>query len=77
MAINNISQISNTLKSYDVDNWSKTIELGNKIDFRGDFSELNESQGTKSFGDFLADSISKVNSLQQDANLSTQKLASG
>lgn len=77
MAINNVSQMASTLKNYNVDNWSKSIELGNKFDYRGDFPELNETGNSKSFGDFLADSISKVNKLQIDADVATQKLASG
>lgn len=77
MAINNIAQMSNTLKSYDVNNWSKSIELGNKVDFRGDFPGVNEGSKTESFGDFLATSISKVNNLQQHADVAMQKLASG
>ncbi len=78
MAINNISQMSNTLKSYGVNNWSKSIELNNKMDFRGEFPELTESSSSpKSFGDFLTDSIAKVNHIQQDANVAMQRLASG
>lgn len=77
MAINSFSQMSNTLKNYDVKNWSKSIELGNKMDFKGDFPELNEAKSTKSFGDFLSDSVAKVNGLQQDADVAMQKLASG
>lgn len=77
MAINNIYQTSSMLKNYGVDNWSKTIELGSKIDYKGDFPELEETNDSKSFGDFLADSISQVNNLQQDANVAMQRLASG
>ena len=77
MAINSFSQMSNTFKNYDVKKWSKSIELGDKIDFKQEAPELQESKGTKSFGDFLADSIGKVNGLQQDANVAMQKLASG
>ena len=78
MAINNIAQMSSTLSNYGVNNWSKSVELGSKMDFKGDFPELQESSGSsKSFGDFLADSISKVNNLQQDADVAMQRLASG
>jgi flagellar hook-basal body complex protein FliE len=79
MAINSIGQMTNTLKSYDVKNWSKSIELGNKVDFKGkgEFPEMGETKGTKSFGEFLSDSISKVNGLQQDANVAMERLASG
>ena len=65
------------IKNYDVKNWSKSIELGNQIDFKNEFPELEESQSSKGFGEFLADSVAKVNGLQQDANVAMQKLASG
>lgn len=77
MAINTVSQLSNTLKSYDVNNWTRSIELGNKIDFRNDLSEIKETTNSKSFGEFLSDSIAKVNGLQNDANVAMQRLASG
>jgi flagellar hook-basal body complex protein FliE len=79
MAINNISQMTNTFQNYDVKNWSKSIELGSKIDYRNEFPDLNgpESVNTQTFGDFLAQSIAKVNNLQQDADTAMQKLASG
>ncbi len=78
MAINTVGQMSQTLKGYNVDNWSKSIELGNKMDFRGEFPELSEgSESSMSFGEFLTSSIAKVNGLQQDANVAMEKLASG
>ncbi len=77
MAINNITQMNSTLKNYGVDNWSKTIELNNKMDFRGSMPDVNEGSSTQSFGDFLASSIAKVNGLQQDADTAMQRLASG
>ncbi len=78
MAINNIGQMSQSFKNYETSNWSKSIELGNNFNHKSEFPELNESSGSNaSFGDFLATSIAKVNDLQQDANVSMQKLASG
>jgi flagellar hook-basal body complex protein FliE len=77
MAINNIMQMSNTLQGHKAKDWSKSIELNNKMDFRADFPQINEGSSTQSFGDFLATSISKVNGLQQDADVAMQKLASG
>lgn len=78
MAINSISQMNRALKSYDMENWSKNIELKEGFDFRSDFPELGEtSKSNKSFGDFLADSIGKVNQLQQNANVAMEKVASG
>lgn len=78
MAIQSFSQMQNTFKNYNTQNWSKTVELGNKFDYKqAQIPELNNAEGAKSFGEFLADSISKVNALQQDANVSMQRLASG
>ena len=78
MAINTVAQMNQTLKGYDVNNWTKNIESRDGFDFRGEFSELSEtSHSGKSFGDFLADSIANVNKLQQDANFAMERVASG
>ena len=79
MAIQSFSQMQNTFKNYATDNWSKSVEFGKKMDFTkgGEIQGLAEGGEAKSFGEFLADSISKVNGLQQDANVSMQRLASG
>lgn len=74
--IKNFSQIQNTLKNYDVNNWSKSVEVGNRIDARDNFP-AESTKDTKTFGDFLLDSISEVNSLQNQADNAVQKLASG
>ncbi|MBD66419.1 MAG: flagellar hook-basal body complex protein FliE [Halobacteriovoraceae bacterium] len=78
MAIQNFSQIQNTFKNYNVDNWAKSVEIGKQFDFRNaEMPGMGEAGESKSFGDFLAESISKVNGLQQDANTAMQRLASG
>lgn len=79
MAINNIGQMQNTLKNYKVDNWSKSVELGKSLDFKtSEMPGINQTEGTgKSFGEFLADSIGKVNGLQQEADVAMQRVASG
>lgn len=79
MAINNIGQMQNTLKNYNADSWSKSVELGKSLDFKtSKLPSLNETEGSgKSFGEFLADSIGKVNTLQQEANVAMQRAASG
>ena len=79
MAIQTFGQMQNTFKNYGVENWSKSIEFGKKLDLKShSMPNLDEASGSgKSFGDFLAESISKVNSLQQDSNVAMQKLASG
>lgn len=79
MAINNIGQMQSTLQNYKVDNWSKSAELGKSLDFKTtEMPGVNETQGSgKSFGEFLADSIGKVNNLQKESDVAMQRLASG
>lgn len=75
--IKSYGQMQNTLKNYDMKNWSKSVEIGNRLDFKSNPLEgTNEASGD-SFGKFLADSVGKVNSLQEDANIAMEKLASG
>lgn len=70
-------QMQNTLKNYDMKNWSKSVELGNKIDFRDkSFGEVSKPD-SKTFGEFLLDSVGKVNNLQVQANTAMEQLASG
>lgn len=76
--IKNLGQMQQSLKSYDMNSWSKSVDLGKELNFKELPSEkIGESNGTQSFGDFLANSISKVNNLQHDANTAMEKLASG
>ncbi len=76
--IKSIGNMQNTLKSYDMDSWSKSVDVGKELNFKELPSEKAiGSEGNESFGDFLANSISKVNNLQQDADFAMEKLASG
>lgn len=76
--IKSYGQMQNTLKNYDMKNWSKSVELGNRIDFRDQsFGEVSSAPNSKTFGDFLLESVSKVNNLQDQANVAMEKLASG
>ncbi len=77
MSIFNVGQVANSLQNYDTKNWSRTVELNSRKTFENEFPTLSERESTQSFGDFLSESISKVNSLQSDANVAMQKLASG
>ena len=43
----------------------------------GSKTNSKENDSKTSFGDFLKNSISEVNGLQKEANLATEKLASG
>lgn|SRR5690606_35571867 len=78
MSIKSFSEMQNTFQTYGAKNWSKSVELGNRINFTSP-SEVGgeEKVSGQSFGDFLANSLSKVNALQQDANVAMEKISSG
>lgn len=79
MAIKDIGSFQQTLGSSDAKGWSRKVdisEMGQGFDLPLKGVEDNEPIG-KSFGEFLSESIGKVNSLQQDANMAMEKLASG
>jgi flagellar hook-basal body complex protein FliE len=75
--IKNLSQTDIALKTGDAYGWSKKV--GNEI--QGHFDEMGAGEvqetGGKTFGALLQESIGKVNELQQKADVSMQKLASG
>jgi flagellar hook-basal body complex protein FliE len=73
--VKNLSEMSQTFKTGDAREWTKKVDLGGS----GPVTELGQTEGavSKTFGDFLKDSITKVNSLQQEANVAMEKLASG
>lgn len=78
MAIKDIASFQQTLGTGDARGWSRKVDN----DFGSNFNiETPGVDGTKesgkTFGEFLQDSLTKVNSLQQDANVAMEKLASG
>lgn len=81
MNIQNNMGMREILNSYETRDWLKSTKVdgvNNKMKL-SDAPESTDIAGlqTKSFGDFLLDSVSKVNNLQQDANLQIEKLATG
>lgn len=78
MAIKDISGFSNTLSQADAKGWSRSVD-NFKINNEIGQSDFNSPQidGDKTFGEFLRDSVAKVNSIQQDANVAMEKLAAG
>ncbi len=75
--IKNISQIDQTLRTGNVRDWAKSAEgVGAPFDAI-ETPGIERSGGTKTFGEFLQDSLAQVNGLQQEANTAMQKLASG
>ncbi len=76
--IKNLSQLDSTLSRHDAGGWSSKV--GNNIQEQFDKLEMpgiEKSGESKTFGDFLQDSIGKVNAVQQEADVAMQKLASG
>lgn len=79
MAIKDIGSFQQTLGNADARGWTRKVDNdGTNFDIKMPGLEGGgEVEGGKSFGDFLADSLTKVNSLQQEANVAMEKLASG
>lgn len=85
MAIKDVGQMSQLLKTYDANSWTGKINKSREFGFPKGVEGLDqampdgvdEAGSSKTFGDFLVDSISKVNNLQHEANTAVQELASG
>lgn len=81
MAIQTTGSLLNVLNNYSAKDWTKSASLdaeGLKLSDTGSLSVADlEGSGRKSFSEMLSDSISEVNSLQNEANVAIQKLASG
>lgn len=79
MAIKDIGSFQQTLGNADARGWSRKVDNNDGINFdiKAPGLEGGSIEGGKTFGDFLAESIGKVNSLQQEANVAMEKLASG
>jgi flagellar hook-basal body complex protein FliE len=78
MAIKDIGSFQQTLGNADAKGWSRIVDndMGSGFGIKAPGLE-GETEGTRTFGDFLQESLSKVNSLQQEANVAMEKLASG
>lgn len=78
MAIKDIGSFQQTLGNADARGWSRKVDNdGINFDIKAPGLEGGPSEGGKTFGEFLQDSIGKVNNLQQEANVAMEKLASG
>ena len=84
MAIKDIGSFQQTLGAGDARGWSRKVDndsgvdtLGGNFDIKAPGLEGGNVENGKTFGEFLQDSIGKVNALQQDANVQMEKLASG
>lgn len=79
MAIKDITSFQQTLGKADAQGWSNKIDksgFGSQFDLETPGVGGTEG-GAKSFGEMLSESISRVNSIQNEANVAMEKLASG
>lgn len=78
MSVESIGSQKRLIKNYDANSWAKNTELNSK-NLRLDTTDINldELKSARSFTDMLVESMSKVNSLQTDANSAIEKLATG
>ncbi len=76
--IKDIGSFQQTLGKADASGWSKKVDqsgFGSQFDL--ETPGVQGTDGAKSFGEMLTDSISRVNSMQNEANVAMEKLASG
>lgn len=77
MSIKDIASFQKTLGNADTQGWSRSVDNnGGSFNIEGAPS-IGEAGGAKSFGEFLSESIGKVNSMQNEANIAMEQLASG
>jgi flagellar hook-basal body complex protein FliE len=76
--IKTTGNMNSILKSYDSKGWTKSAKLNTEFNLPNTPDTPSADRAnSKTFGEFLMDSISKVNDLQKDADTAMQKLASG
>lgn len=81
MAIQTVGGIKEVLNKYDSKEWTKSANLENvkqKMFLKdAPLVPIEKGEIQESFGDFLKNSITKVNDLQVEANTAIQKLTTG
>jgi flagellar hook-basal body complex protein FliE len=78
MAIKDISGFQQTLGNADAKGWSSKIDKSFGSEFGIETPGVGgTSEGGKTFGEMLTESIGKVNAMQSEANVAMEKLASG
>ena len=80
MSIETVNSASHLIKKNDGESWLRNNDLEvNKLFKTSDIPEGGKTnfESPKTFGQFLEDSLVKVNNLQQEANASVEKLATG
>ena len=81
MAIQTAGSLQSILNNYNAKDWTKSAKIdaeGFKLSEKGGLSVSDlEGAGNKPFSEMLTESITEVNSLQTEANVAIEKLASG
>lgn len=77
MAIKDIGSFQQALGTGNARGWTRSVDNEFKINTEIGGAGQTEIEGGKTFGEFLSESFGKVNSLQQEANVSMERLASG
>jgi flagellar hook-basal body complex protein FliE len=80
MSIESVGGMKQILNRYDTNRWieSADYEFKTKIDIKDSPEQLAKTiDSTKTFGQFLAESVGNVNDIQLKANEAIQKLATG
>jgi flagellar hook-basal body complex protein FliE len=79
MAIHSVGNLQQFLKTHNTNDWVKEsrLEKSSNDFLEGTEVDFGEAQETKSFGEFLSNSVEKVNNLQLEANKAIEELASG
>lgn len=74
MSVENVGSMNELLSHYKTHEWTKSSIDSRPIDVALD---AKPREVTKSFGEFLSESINDVNNLQKHANEAIEKLVSG
>jgi len=77
MAIKNIGNLNNSFKKFQFEDWTKKIDSKSLTIADAPKEALGTDRASKPFANFLAESVAKVNELQEKANVAVQELASG
>ncbi len=75
--INTVGSMAQILQKFDANSWAKKVEMTSRGPLEMPSVERPLDTNGKSFSELLASSVTEVNSLQKDANVAIQRLATG
>ena len=77
MTIKNIGNLNNSFKKLEFEDWTRKVDSKNLTIKDAPNGLAETDRANKPFASFLAESVAKVNELQEKANVAVQELASG